>query len=53
MVDEAKLDGIASVIASHWPERIGPGDLMRPELWEQIEQARLALLGALDLAELA
>ena len=53
IADEAKLDRIASVIASHWPDSIAPGDLKKPELWEQLEKARLELLRALDLAELA
>jgi len=52
MADEAKLDGIASVIERHWPDRIAPEDLLRPELGQQIEAARLALVERLDLAEL-
>ncbi len=51
-VDEAKLDRIAAVIEAHWPEQIAPDDLLRPELWAQIEGARAALLDALDLSEL-
>ena len=53
LVDEAKLDGIAAVIAAHWPERIDPGALAEPALWAQSEAARVALLARLDLAELA
>jgi succinylarginine dihydrolase len=53
MVDEAKLDAIAAVISEEWPERIEPDDLLKPELWAQMEKARLALLERLDLAELA
>jgi succinylarginine dihydrolase len=53
LVDEAKLDRIASVVSDHWPERIAPEDLMKPELWKQLEQARLELLRAVDLTELA
>jgi succinylarginine dihydrolase len=53
IADEAKLDRIASVISSHWPERIAPADLKRPEIWAQMEEARLELLRTLDLAELA
>ena len=52
MVDEEKLDGIATVIAGHWPEEIAPADLLRPELWQQMEEARLALLHYLELGEL-
>jgi succinylarginine dihydrolase len=53
IADEAKLDRIASVISSNWPESIAPADLKKPELWEQMEQARLELLRAVDLSELA
>ncbi|WP_324751408.1 N-succinylarginine dihydrolase [Sphingomonas sp. LY54] len=52
MVDEAKLDRIAAVIESHWPEQIAPDDLEKPELWTQIEGARAALLDALELGAL-
>jgi succinylarginine dihydrolase len=52
MVDEAKLDAIAAVIAAHWPERIAPEDLKRPALWAQAEAARTALLDTLGLGEL-
>jgi succinylarginine dihydrolase len=52
MVDEAKLDRIAAVIEAHWPEQIAPDDLLRQELWTEIERARAALLDALDLSEL-
>ncbi|HEX8258041.1 MAG TPA: N-succinylarginine dihydrolase [Allosphingosinicella sp.] len=53
LVDPARLDAIGSVIAQHWPERIAPEDLLSPELWRQIETARLALLEATGLTELA
>jgi len=53
MVDEAKLDAIAGAIEEHWPERIAPDDLLNPELWEEVEDARLALLEALEFGELA
>jgi succinylarginine dihydrolase len=52
MVDEARLDRIAAVIEAHWPEQIAPDDLLRPQLWSEIERARAALLEALDLSEL-
>jgi succinylarginine dihydrolase len=52
MVDEAKLDRIAGVISEHWPERIQPDDLLRPDLWEQLETAREALLDELELGDL-
>ena len=53
LVNEAKLDLISSVIEERWPERIAPEDLLKPELGKQIEDARIELLRALDLAELA
>jgi succinylarginine dihydrolase len=53
LVDDAKLDAIANVIASRWPEQIHRDELQRLALITDIEQARLALLEALDLAELA
>ncbi len=53
LADAAKLDRIAATVEQHWPERIAPEDLLRPELWGQLERARLALLRALELEELA
>ena len=52
LVDEPKLDRIASVVEDHWPDRIAPGDLLDPSMWERMERARLALNAALDLDEL-
>ncbi|HEX8241611.1 MAG TPA: N-succinylarginine dihydrolase [Allosphingosinicella sp.] len=52
MVDEAKLDRIAAVVESEWPERIAPEDLLDPPLWTRMEGARAALLGVLGLEEL-
>lgn len=52
MVDEAKLDAIADVIAAHWPETIAPDDLGSPALWVKAEAARTALLELLDLSAL-
>jgi succinylarginine dihydrolase len=53
LLDEAKLGRIAEVVQRAWPRRIGPLDLLEPDLWSRIEGARFALLDALDLAELA
>jgi succinylarginine dihydrolase len=44
LVDEAKLDAIAAIIAREWPETIEPGALRDPRLWARIEGARAALL---------
>ena len=53
LVDEAKLDAVAAVIAATWPEAIAPGDLADPALWARAAEARHALLDRLGLAELA
>ncbi len=53
MVDMAKLDRIAGVIAQHWPDEIRSAELQRPALIKQIEAARAALLDVLDLGLLA
>lgn len=53
LVDDAKLDRIAGIVAAHWPVEIGPDDLARPRLWAQCRAARGALLDALDLVSLS
>ncbi|MEY4055892.1 MAG: hypothetical protein RL519_1227 [Pseudomonadota bacterium] len=53
MLDEAKIAQIEAVVAAQWPESIRPDQLGDPLLASQIVAARLALLGALDLTELA
>jgi succinylarginine dihydrolase len=53
LVDEAKLDRLATVIEAHWAEAIAPDDLLDPALWARLDGARAALLQVLDLAELA
>jgi succinylarginine dihydrolase len=52
LVDEAKLDRLAAIIAREWPEQIAPDDLLEPQLWAQMESARAALLDELALSEL-
>jgi len=52
LLDHAKADKIESVIAGYWPEQIDPDDLGHESLENSVKAARLALLGALDLAEL-
>jgi succinylarginine dihydrolase len=52
LADEAKLDRLAAIVEAQWPERIAPGDLLGPALWADMEGARAALLGELELAEL-
>ncbi|WP_114226523.1 MULTISPECIES: N-succinylarginine dihydrolase [Sphingomonas] len=53
LVDDAKLDRLAEVVAAHWPEEIAPADLGEPTLSAEVERARTALLAALDLTQLA
>ncbi|WP_118857628.1 N-succinylarginine dihydrolase [Sphingomonas mesophila] len=52
VVDEARLERIAAVIARHWPEEIDSADLQRPALAETVIAARRALLAELGLEEL-
>ena len=52
LVDEARLDLIAGVVAEHWPEAIEAGEIGDPALLTRIEGARHELLRALDLVEL-
>ena len=52
LLDEAKADLIERTIAAHWPQQIDPADLGSQILADSVIAARLALLAALDLAEL-
>ncbi|MDO9370459.1 MAG: N-succinylarginine dihydrolase [Sphingopyxis sp.] len=52
MADETKLDRIADVVATHWPEAIAPGDLSSAALVSDVRKARGALLARMDLSEL-
>ena len=52
LVDEAKLDRLADVVAKHWPEEIASDEIQAPSLIADVERARTALLEALDLTEL-
>ena len=51
MVDEDRLDLIAGVVSTHWPETIAIDDLGDPALIGRIEAARSALLDALGIVE--
>lgn len=53
LVDEEKLELIASVIERHWPAEIHGQELQQPALIRDVEAARAALLEALDLGQLA
>ena len=52
LVDEGKLDRLATTIAKHWPEEIHVEDIQAAKLVTDVEQARSALLEELDLSEL-
>jgi succinylarginine dihydrolase len=52
LVDDDKLDRIASAIEQSWPEEIHSSDLQDPQLVADIEAARATLLQALELSEL-
>jgi succinylarginine dihydrolase len=52
LLDEAKADLIERTIAAHWPEQIDPADLTAQSLAASVISARLALLEALNLAQL-
>jgi succinylarginine dihydrolase len=52
LVDEARLDLLAKVIAAHWPEEIVSDDIQSGALIAHIERARTALLEALGLGQL-
>ena len=49
LVNEAKLDALAALVARHWPESIDPAELASPALIADIERARAALIAHMDL----
>jgi succinylarginine dihydrolase len=49
LVDEAKLDLVARIVAAHWPEAIDPTGMRSAALWDEIGKARGALLDGLGL----
>jgi succinylarginine dihydrolase len=49
LVDAAKLDRIAAVIAAHWPEDIAQDAIADPALIVRVESARAALLNELGV----
>jgi succinylarginine dihydrolase len=53
MLDEAKAERIATVVERHWPEAIDPAELGDAGLAQAVIAARLRLLEALDLGQLA
>ncbi|HEU5482257.1 MAG TPA: N-succinylarginine dihydrolase [Sphingomicrobium sp.] len=53
LADEPKLDRISGVIGRHWPAEIRNDEVQAAALIADVERARIALLEALDLEELA
>jgi succinylarginine dihydrolase len=51
-VDAAKLDGIAQVVADHWPEAIAHDEIGDPKLIARIEAATRALYAHVGCVEL-
>ena len=49
LVDAAKLDGIAAIVSTHWPETIDPAAIADPSLWQRAAIARQALLAELRI----
>lgn len=43
LLDEAKIDALARLVETHWPERISPADLADPALWDTAHAALAAL----------
>lgn len=52
LVDHAKLDRFAEVVAVHWPEAIAHDEIGDPALIDRIVNARRALLEAAETVEL-
>ncbi|HET9399094.1 MAG TPA: N-succinylarginine dihydrolase [Sphingomicrobium sp.] len=52
LVDEAKLDRLAEVVARFWPDEIATDEIQSSTLIADIERARLELLKCLELPEL-
>ena len=52
LVDDAKLDRVAAIVAAEWPETIAQDEIADPALIAAIERARAALLTDLGLVEL-
>ncbi len=53
IANEEKLDRMAEAITCHWPESIAPEQLGSADLIATVHNARIALLQACDLGELA
>ena len=47
LIDAARWETLSRVVERHWPEKIAPGDLAKPELWEEAREAHAALEAAI------
>jgi len=52
LMDEARLDRIAAVVAAEWPEAIDPSEIGDPALVRRFEQARRVLAEQMGIVEL-
>ena len=52
LVDESKLDRLAKIIETHWPDEISADDIQSPALINDVERARVELLEGLELGDL-
>jgi succinylarginine dihydrolase len=52
LLDAARIDALAGVVATHWPEQIDPTDIGSETLGRTVRAARSALLDAAGLGEL-
>jgi len=52
LLDAARIDALAGVVATHWPEQIDPADIGNETLARTVQAARSALLVAAGLTEL-
>lgn len=53
LVDADKLDRIAAVVEQHWPERVTANEHATLGEWPAAQEARRALIDALDLSDLS
>lgn len=47
ILDAARWETLARVVEAHWPEKIAPDDLVKPDLWAQAREAHAALEAAM------
>ncbi len=49
LLDEARIDALERLVATHWPKTIAPADLALPDLWRDARAARQALLNLIEI----